>query len=88
MGPSCPAAVETGDQTRGVDQNFHLLIGDQANAIQVVGGAVPLMVGAETAMLTANVLAALNTGFLTLNIKAFGETGERLNYAATTVAAT
>ena len=61
--------IQTGDQMEDVDLNTHFKMGDQANAIQLLmktrrALAVPQVVGAETVMITANVLDALTSGRL------------------------
>ena len=47
-----------------VDLNIHLMMGDQANATQMVNGhVVPLVAGAVTVMITANVKDAPTSGY-------------------------
>ena len=66
--------LKTGDQMEDVDLIILLLMGDQANATQRQMGkagdpAAPNKDGAETLMITANVLNALTSG----HIQGFGQ---------------
>ena len=56
-----------------VDLNTHFKMGDQANVILLLmktrrALAVPQITGAETVMLTANVLDALTSGHLVMKL--------------------